>query len=682
MKRIFPSVFFAWLLLGSGAGALLAQPASAPQAKSNKASAYYHAALGHLYAELAAQYGGRGEYLNKAIENYRLAVRFDPETPSLAEDLAELYVQSGLIRSAVSEFEEAVKRNPGDINARRILGRLYAARIREGQSNRMNEEMLKQAIAQYEKIAEKAPRDAGNWLMLGRLYKLSQNSPASERAYKKALEIEPDNEDALTGLAMVYSDLGDTASASQVLRRVADKNPSMRTLMALASAYEQLKEYGQAAETYRRALDLNKDNLDLKRAYAQALFASDDFDKARPVFEELLAAEPNDLLALLRLSQIHRQNHDFAKAEDYARQAARLDPNNLEIQYNQVSLLETQGKLSEAIARLKGILNSVERRPTSLGDKTNRVILLERLGILNRMAEQFPEAVAAFREMVEVDPDSAPRAEAQIIDAYRAAKDYAAAEKEAHAALQKFPGDRLVKNLAASVYTDLGRFKDAEALMKTMFDGKNDREVWISLAQIYEKQKNFAEMAKTLDNAERLSTNKDDKEAVIFMRGAMYERQKKYDLAEAQFRKVLELNPKNASALNYLGYMLADRNVRLQEALDLVKQAIELEPNNSAFLDSLGWVYYRLNRFEEAADQLQKSIARSSRDPTVHDHLGDVYQSLNRLKDAIQQWERSLREWQANAPSDVDHEEIAKVRKKLESAKVRLARESASQQKN
>lgn len=665
-------------VLSGAAQTAQSRPAQAP--KPDRASAYYHAALGHLYAELAAQFGGRGEYLQKAIENYRLAVQHDPHSPFLAEELAELYVQSGQLRSAVAEFEEAVRRNPDDLNARRILARLYTARIREGQSTRMNEDMIKAAVQQYEKVVEKAPGDKDAWLMLGRLYKLLQNSPASERAFKKVLEIDENDEDALTGLAMVYSDLGDNASASQVLKRVAEKSPNVRTLLALASAYEQLRQFREAAEAYRKALELNPDNLDLKRAYAQSLFAADDTDKARAVFEELLEAEPNDLLALLRLSQIHRQQQDFSKAEEYAQRAARLDPSNLEVQYNEVSLLEAQGKLKEAIARLKEILASIERRPSSFGDRTNRVILLERLGLLYRMAEQTQDAVAAFREMAQVDPDSAPRAAAQIMDALRAAKDFAAAEREAKAALQKYPQDRLVKSLAATVAADLGRFREAEAMLKGMLDGSNDREVWISLAQVYEKQKNWAEMARALDRALELSSTPDEKEAVFFMRGAMYERQKKYDLAEAEFRKVLEINPKSASALNYLGYMFADRNVRLQEALELIQKAVALEPNNSAFLDSLGWVYYRLNRLEEAADYLQKSLARGSRDPTVHDHMGDVYSSMGRLKEAVMHWERSLEEWQANAPAEIDHDEIEKIRKKLENAKMRLAREGAAKQ--
>ena len=80
---------------------------------------------------------------------------------------------------------------------------------------------------------------------------------------------------------------------------------------------------------------------------------------------------------------------------------------------------------------------------------------------------------------------------------------------------------------------------------------------------------------------------------MAFRRGAMYERMKNFPAAEAEFRKVLAVNPDNDNALNYLGYMLADRNIRLDEARDMILKALSREPNSGAYLDSLGWVYFR-----------------------------------------------------------------------------------------
>ena len=147
-------------------------------------------------------------------------------------------------------------------------------------------------------------------------------------------------------------------------------------------------------------------------------------------------------------------------------------------------------------------------------------------------------------------------------------------------------------------------------------------------------------------------------------------------MAEKEFRKVLDADPKNASALNYLGYMLADQNVRLDEAQDLIKKAVDLEPSNYAFLDSLGWVYYRLNRLTEAEQELTRSLQMSGKDPTIYDHLGDVYFKQGKLKEAIAQWQSSLKAYSASSPSEAEPDELAKVQKKLDSARVRLAKES------
>ena len=181
-------------------------------------------------------------------------------------------------------------------------------------------------------------------------------------------------------------------------------------------------------------------------------------------------------------------------------------------------------------------------------------------------------------------------------------------------------------------------------------------------------------LSKALDSAEKLSVSNDEKLNVAFRRGAMYEREKKYDTAEKEFRKVIDSDPTNASALNYLGYMLADQNVRLQEAQDLIKRAVDLDPNNYAFLDSLGWVYYHQNRLDEAEQQLTHSLQLMGTDPTIHDHLGDVYFKEGKLKEAISQWQSSLKAYNTSSPAEQEPEEIAKVQKKLDGARVRLAK--------
>lgn len=174
-----------------------------------------------------------------------------------------------------------------------------------------------------------------------------------------------------------------------------------------------------------------------------------------------------------------------------------------------------------------------------------------------------------------------------------------------------------------------------------------------------------------------MAEGEEERQTVVFLRGAMFERQKNFEAAEAEFRKVLSKNPDSASALNYLGYMLADRNVRLEEAYEMIKKAVDLDPGNAAYLDSLGWVYFRMGKLTEAELALKQALQRFSKDPTIHDHLGDVYFEQGELKQAVTQWDLALKEWRRNAPSDRDDEQINKLAEKLEKGKVSLAQQGS-----
>jgi tetratricopeptide (TPR) repeat protein len=428
----------------------------------------------------------------------------------------------------------------------------------------------------------------------------------------------------------------------------------------------------------RRAVDQQPGNSELKMALAEDLVMSNQLDDALKLYQEAAAGNPKDIKAQLRISQIYRQKQDFAKAREAADKAKEIDPNDLEVQYNDVNLLQAEGKIPDAIKTLKGILDATSKKSYSASEKSSRGFLLQSLGELQRTVEQYGPAVEAFRQLADLDPENAGRAQAEIVETYRQSKDYPKAEAEADAAVKKFPKDRIVSATRSSVLSDLGKTDAAVAEAKRLSDGKNDREVDLTLSDIYEKAKNFTEMGKMLDAAEALSQSSQEKQDVAFRRGAMLERMKNFAAAEAEFRKVLEMNPDNDAALNYLGYMLADRNIRLEEARDLVGKAVAHEPTSGAYLDSLGWVYFRLNKLPEAEDKLREALRYMSRDPTVHDHLAEVYFREGKIREAIAQWQSSLREYQAGPPSDNDHAEVAKVQKKLEDAKVRLAKETGA----
>ncbi len=651
-------------------------PPPTKQATSLKASAYYHFSLGHLYEEMAATYGNRSDYVNKAIDNFRQAMKEDPSASFLVEDIAELYRVSGRIREAVEEAQTALKVNPDDLNARRVLAHIYAQQIGDAQANHIDEGMARRAVEQYKIITEKDPKDVESLVMLGRLDRVLGDSVDAEAAFKKAMEADADNEDAVMGLAGVYSDRGDMKGASALLEKLTQKDPSPRGLITLASSYEGMKEYSLAADTYKKAIDLDPSRAELKGAMAQDLALAQRYDEALKTYQEIAEANPQDPQPYLGMAQVYQAQHKIDDARRMLDKGKQLDPDNIEIRYNEVRLLEQEGKRADAIAMLKGILDSTARRSYDPQQRATRGKILGELGELYRKNEQYDLAIDTFRQMATLDPDSGALSSAQVIDTYRASKAYAKADQESAASAAKYPNDRVLHEVRAELLSDEGKTGAAVAELRKLLDGKNDRQVYLEIADAYQKAKDFTEMGKALDEAEKLSKDSESRSGVEFTRGAMYERQKKYDLAEKEFRKVIDADPKNASALNYLGYMLADQNVRLDEAQNLIKKAVDLEPSNYAFLDSLGWVYYRMNRLDEAEQQLTRSLQMSDKDPTIHDHLGDVYFKEGKLKEAIAQWQSSLKAYSASSPSEAEPDELAKVQKKLDSARVRLAKEA------
>jgi predicted Zn-dependent protease len=267
------------------------------------------------------------------------------------------------------------------------------------------------------------------------------------------------------------------------------------------------------------------------------------------------------------------------------------------------------------------------------------------------------------------------------VEAWRDAHDYDKAVATAREGVDKLPKSNDMKLTLARQLADTGQADQGIAMAKGVLDSDpKDLESYYQLAQIYSDLRRWKDASDVLDSAEKVATKKEDQTMVVFERAMMDDRARHYDEAETEFRKVLEQDPNNALTLNNFGFMLADRDVKLDEALTMIRKAVQLEPTNYAYLDSLGWVYFRMGQYTQAEDNIQRAISRGAGDPTVHDHLGDVYEKTGRLKLAAAQWELSLNEYAKTVQADMDSGDVSKVQKKLDSARVRLARESSTPQ--
>ena len=654
------------------------KPSQSSPSKADRATAYYHYTLAHMYEEQVTIYG-RSELANKAMEEYRLAIESDPSSEFLTSALAELYVKTGRIRDAVLEAQDIIKRDPNNLEAHKLLGRIYLRSLGDmpGGGNG-SDNVLKLAIEQYEMIVKIEPDNVDDHLLLGRLYRLNNDLQKAESELKTAVKLDPDSEEAVTTLALLYTDEGDTVHALQVLSAVPDAGRSAKLYAALGATYEQRKDYKSAIDAYKHAIQLDRDNLDAIRGLAENLLNDGQIDAALDQYRVIADANPEDAQTYLRISEIYRRQGKYDDALDSLKKAQAMVPDALEVPYNIAVVYQAQGRYEEAAKILQDLLKKTEKPDNSYSqsDRNNRGIFIERLGMVYRDQENYPAAVETFRKMIPLGDENARTGYQDVIDTYREAKQWPEATAAAKEALQKLPNDRELRMVLDAQLADTGDPEKPLADVRSLLKGTpEDRDVYLRLAIMNQRLKRWSDAEEALNKAEQLSTKPEDKEYVYFLRGSTYEREKKYDEAEAEFKKVLAVNPQSAATLNYLGYMNADRGVQLEESLNYIKAAVSLEPTNGAYLDSLGWAYFKLGKYDLAEESLNKASLHMGSDPTVQDHLGDLYQKTGRLKLAAAHWERAVAEWNKTVSSEVDGDLFAATQKKLDAAKVRLAKE-------
>lgn len=665
---------------GKAVTAPVTQNSSAQTA--GRSEAYYHYMLAHEYEEMANTYG-RPEYATRAVEEYKLALDADPTSKFLDNGLAELYYRTGRVKEAILAAQAQISKDPDNLDAHKLLGNIYLRSLGEGEQSDASSDVLKLAVGEYEKIVQLEPNSIEDHVLLGQLYSFAHDSKKAEEQFAIAQKIDPGSEETALNLARLYTGQGDAKRAIKVLSSLPETDQTAKTEYVLGASYDQEKDTKNAITAYKRSLDLEPDNLDVERALAKDLLDDNQLSAAQDAYKDIAAGNPNDPEAYLRLSEIQRRQGDYEEALATLKKAKELVPDSLEISFNEGLLDDALGRYDDAAQTFEKLMASSVHTSGQYSDqeKNNRSLFLERLAIVYREQNKIDQAIAAYQKMAELGGEYEERSYESQVDAYRDAHQYEKATQVARDAATKYPKNRGLQLMLAEQLTDTGHVDEGIALAKAQLNNTpSDLEVYRALTNIYTRLRRWKDASDSLANVNKLSTSKDDQLYAAFLEGTLYDRQKVYDQAEASFRRALEIDPDNSMTLNYLGYMLADHDQKLDEALTLTQKAVQLDPQNYAYLDSLGWAYFKVGNYDLAETDLRKAVERNSTDPTVHDHLGELYEKTGRLKLAAAQWEESLKEYAITAPADIDPGDMNKVQKRLDSARIRLAREAANPQ--
>ena len=611
-----------------------------------------------------------------AIAGLKHAMELDPQAAEIPAELAALYMRQNRAEDAIQSAEQALKISPTNREANRGLGLVYTAMAEMGRQTGVRaradkgDSYVALAIQHLEVATANAPGDPDPNIRaaLARMYVRASQYDKAIPLLRQLVDQEPGWAEGPVLLAEAYAASGRNGEAIQWLEDAAPSDPLLYS--TLANFYEREQRWKDAATAYSHALEQQPRNTMLRTRYAAALLnggTRDDFTKARDVLTGVLASKPNDGQALYLLSQAQRRLGDGQAAEASARQLIQRDAKSPWGYYALAEILEErhdyQGVVGALAAPIDGYRASAGSGATGAGTM-ELGLLLPHLGFAYQELKQYDKAIATFEEDVRRSPND-PAAAGYLAQAYIAAKKYDKAIATAEQGRAGRPGELRLARLQAQALRLDGKTDQAVALLESVLKQRtDDPAAYAALAQLYSDADRGDQAIKILEDAKTKFPSDD---TVTFELGAVLDKQKRFADAEATFRQIIARDPENAAALNYLGYMLADRGERLEESVGYLKKALQLDPDNGSYLDSLGWAYYKSDQLQLAETNLKRAAEQLTTNSVVQDHWGDLLFKLGRMGEAIDAWNRAL---------NGDGEEIHRndVEKKIKTAKQKLDR--------
>ena len=373
------------------------------------------------------------------------------------------------------------------------------------------------------------------------------------------------------------------------------------------------------------------DNRSIRIALVQLLAQNQEFAAALTEFEQM--SERAELTP--DLVRLHAQLHTSVGQNDGALEALRSGlerfPEDRELRLTYARLLLQQREL-EAAREQFGIM---------LAQAPNDWEILLSTGLLDLETENYESAIGIFEQTLAAgmnEDDShfyLGYANQQLGDVLAAIEHF----RQVRQGVDNFlPAQQQATRLSIQ----LGQFEEAHDWLAQLSRGSSRLEVqFISMESAILLQEGYPERAGELLD---LSLNRYPNHAdLLFSRVFVHDTVGDMAGSEADLQQIIRMQPDNARALNHLGYMLADRTERYEEALELIERAIALEPEDPAIIDSLGWAQYKLGILEEALENLRRAYAAFP-DHEVAAHLGEVLWALDRREEAEQIWEEALAE--------------------------------------
>jgi tetratricopeptide (TPR) repeat protein len=661
---ISASFFFSltsWV--GSATQASSNQPSSQPvaaasqdtesaEAKRNRKQAY----LRYMEAQRILR-TARPPRFNDLIVLYKEIIQLDPIAADPHADLAEIYFYLQQFGSTEHEAREAIRLDPDCLNGHKWLGRLAMITVRF--EKEVKPAQIDHAIRSYEEVGRIDATNAEAWAFLADLYQMKNDplrqtralekltaigAPTETMFYRQVMNTDLAGEQAWYQLSQLYLAQGKHAQAIEAARRAFEGDPDsavnarhlMNMLRLSSNGEEELQAYYRLLKRYNLPL--------LQVGYSAALVRVGRYGEAITRLHKLQKEDPLNagLIELLAVAQ--RRSGKRAEAVETLKQGiARLEPSaRQKLHLLLGETYEELGRPADAIACYEGVFNELTTKSKLDVASTERLIsVVTRLTRTYNRQGSKKKAQAVFARAQQMLGENNPMMSSLLIDELREEGKYREALETTRAALLRYPNDRSLRLTEAMLLGDLRNYSESLVALRALRQEQTvgDTTLLTIMSNIQLQSGQLKEAEDTIRQAISLDPNDMD---LLIQLGSIQDRAGQRTEAEKTLRAVLQREPDNATALNNLGYYLAERNARYSEALPLIEKAVSIEPLNGSFLDSLGWVQHKLGRLQEARGHLEKAALYARRNATVYEHLGDVLRDLGRLQEARRNWEAAL----------------------------------------
>jgi tetratricopeptide (TPR) repeat protein len=633
MRATYAMAALAVALAGAPAAA---QTAPQSSAIAPSAQAYYEFLLAR---RLESDGDTKG-----ALAALERAEKLDPASAEVLAERAALHARQNQGPQAREAADRALKIDANNLEAHRILALVYAA-WSEGAGQRPPGETVEgsrqKAIEHFRAIRSTATMatDLSLQITYGRLLLRGGEGDEAVTVLEAVSTQAPYLAEPYVLLAEARTAKGQMAEAAEALAQAAEINP--RYYVSLGDLYERLGRWAAAAGAYGQAVEgVRQPSRDLRLRYVTALLnvpGGVGAARAKDQLTELLKTNPDDTRLLYLMSTASRQLQDPDAAEAAARRILAIDPTSLAGLSALARTLMDQYQYKRVVEVVSPLNKELAAR--ARGREEEAASVIAQLGLAHQQLGEYEASVAAFTAAKGLAPDDVSF-DLYLAQALLAARKNDRALAVTTAALERHPDETRLIRLRSQALSRLGRADEAVAVLEGAVKARTgSAELAFALADAYAAQKRYDDAVRVIEQAETALGESDE---FTLRLATVYEQAGRLGDAERELRRMIERDPLDGDALNYLGYMLADRTDRHAEAVELIQRALKGEPDNPAYLDSLGWALFKQGKVDAAADPLARAAAAVPANSVIQDHYGDLLARQGRWSDAVAAWQRAL----------------------------------------